>query len=77
MQRGRQLYLRMVPVRKSIPIIRTENNKWTWEDLFLFQVLGILTVNLIEGIRWGADWNGKNLWFDERFRDFCHYEVKK
>jgi hypothetical protein len=54
-----------------------KNNDWTWEDLFFFQVLGILTVSLIEGIRWGADWNGKNFWFDEKFKDFCHYEIKK
>ena len=49
---------------------------WSWksEDIFWYQVLGILTVNLIEGVRWGADWNGKELWFDERFRDYGHYE---
>jgi len=54
-----------------------KNNDWTWDDLFFFQVLGILTVSLIEGIRWGADWNGKNFWFDEKFKDFGHYEVIK
>lgn len=48
-----------------------------WRDIFFFQVLGILTVNLIKGIRWGADWNGKNLWWDEQFRDYGHYEVSK
>lgn len=47
---------------------------WSWEDLFWFQVLGILTVSLIAGIRWGADWNGKNFWFDEKFKDFGHFE---
>ena len=47
---------------------------WSWDDLFFFQVLGILTVNLISGIKWGADWNGKNFWFDESFRDYGHFE---
>jgi len=49
---------------------------WSWkeEDIFWYQVLGILTINLISGLRWGADWNGKNFWFDERTRDYGHYE---
>lgn len=47
---------------------------WSWEDIFWFQVLGILTINLIKDVRWGADWNGKNFWFDEKFRDYGHYE---
>jgi hypothetical protein len=49
-------------------------NDWSWKDIFWFQVLGILTVSLIKGIKWGADWNGKNFWFDDRFRDFGHFE---
>lgn len=48
--------------------------KWLWEPIYWYQVLGILTVSLIPGIRWGADWNGKNFWFDENFRDYCHFE---
>lgn len=51
-----------------------KNGQWSWEDLFWFQVLGILTVSLIAGVCWGADWNGKNFWFDEKFRDYGHYE---
>jgi len=49
---------------------------WSWkdEDVFWYQVLGILTVNLIANIKWGADWNGKNFWYDEKFRDYGHYE---
>ncbi len=47
---------------------------WSWKDIFWFQVLGILTVSLIAGVRWGADWNGKNFWFDESFRDYGHWE---
>lgn len=49
---------------------------WSWrnQDIFWYQVLGIMTVSLIAGVRWGADWNGKNFWFDENFRDFGHYE---
>jgi peptidoglycan L-alanyl-D-glutamate endopeptidase CwlK len=47
---------------------------WDWDQIFWYQVLGILTVNLIADIRWGADWNGKELWWDERFKDFGHYE---
>jgi hypothetical protein len=50
------------------------NGDWSWKDIFWFQVLGILTVSLIKGIRWGADWNGKNFWFDENFRDYGHFE---
>jgi hypothetical protein len=50
------------------------DGQWTWKDIFWFQVLGILTVNLVKDIKWGADWNGKNLWFDERFRDYGHFE---
>lgn len=47
---------------------------WSWEDIFWFQILGILTLALIRDIKWGADWNGKNFWFDEQFRDYGHYE---
>jgi hypothetical protein len=47
---------------------------WSWKDLYWFQVLGILTVSLIKNIKWGADWNGKSFWFDERFRDYGHFE---
>ena len=47
---------------------------WSWDDIFWFQVLGILTVSLIQGLKWGADWNGKEFWFDERFRDYGHFE---
>jgi len=47
---------------------------WSWDDVFFFQVLGILTLNLIKGIKWGADWNGKNFWYDEDFRDYGHFE---
>lgn len=50
------------------------NMEWSWKDIFWFQVLGILTVSLIKGIRWGADWNGNNFWYDEKFRDYGHYE---
>lgn len=50
------------------------NNEWKWEPIYWFQVLGILTLGEIKGIRWGADWNGKNLWWDEKFRDYVHYE---
>jgi hypothetical protein len=48
--------------------------KWRWEPIFWYQVLGILTVSLIPNVTWGADWNGKNFWYDENFKDFCHYE---
>lgn len=47
---------------------------WSWKDIFWFQVLGIITLSLIEGVRWGADWNGKNFWFDEKFKDYGHFE---
>lgn len=47
---------------------------WSWDDIFWFQILGILTLNLIAGVIWGADWNGKNFWFDERWKDYGHYE---
>jgi hypothetical protein len=50
------------------------NGDWSWKDLFWFQVLGILTVSLIKGVKWGADWNGREFWFDERFRDYGHFE---
>ena len=53
-----------------------KNGQWSWDDIFWFQVLGILTINLINGVRWGADWNGKNFWFDEKFRDYGHYETR-
>lgn len=26
-------------------------------------------------IRWGADWNGKDLWKDENFLDWGHFEI--
>jgi hypothetical protein len=52
------------------------NNSWSWEEkhIFWYQVLGILTLNLMKGLRWGADWNGKTYWFDEKFKDFVHWE---
>jgi hypothetical protein len=50
------------------------NGEWKWEPIFWFQVLGILTVSQIPRLRWGADWNGKNFWYDEKFRDYGHYE---
>ena len=49
-------------------------NGWDWDEIYWYQILGILTVSLIAGVRWGADWNGKNFWFDERTRDYGHYE---
>lgn len=48
--------------------------EWLWEPIYWFQVLGILTLGKIKGLRWGADWNGKSFWFDESFRDYCHWE---
>ena len=51
-----------------------KKQQWSWDDIFFYQVLGILTVNLIEGVKWGADWNGKDFWFDEKFLDYGHYE---
>ena len=53
---------------------------WSWkdQDIFWYQVLGIMTVSLIAGVRWGADWNGKSFWYDEKFRDYGHFErIKK
>ena len=50
---------------------------WSWEDIFFFQVLGILTHNLISGLKWGADWDGKEFWFNEggSLRDWGHYQA--
>ena len=48
--------------------------KWLWEPIFWYQILGILTVSIIPNVRWGADWDGKNFWFNESFRDYCHFE---
>src|SRR3989304_6004345 len=49
---------------------------WSWkdEDIFWYQILGIMTVSLIASVKWGADWNGKSFWYDEKFRDYGHYE---
>lgn len=55
-----------------------QNGKWSWseEDIYWYQILVILTLKLIPELRSGADWNGKNFWFDERFKDFAHWELK-
>jgi peptidoglycan L-alanyl-D-glutamate endopeptidase CwlK len=57
-------------------VVKWGKDGWSWkkEDIFWYQVLGILTLSLIEGLRWGADWNGKNFWFDENFQDYAHWE---
>jgi hypothetical protein len=42
------------------------NGDWTWKDVFWFQVLGIITSNLISGVTWGGSW--------KNFHDWGHYE---
>ena len=42
------------------------NGDWTWKDVFWFQVLGIITSNLVDGLTWGGSW--------KNFHDWGHYE---
>lgn len=63
----------------DVAIWDKDARKWNWQPIHWFFVLGLITMNhpeISKKLVWGADWDGRVYWFNEKFVDLGHYEVK-